>query len=336
VEENTPKPKPSESAIRFTCDFCGKQIRVPFIHAGKKGKCPQCKKVIIIPCPAPSSPQENNPVNQWLDSDPLLQLSPQRETTPADQPKDQQYEMLRQSAGFSSPQPPPQRKLPWLVDIFLYPANLHGMIFLAIAVLVPLIIQLISLVLCIFGLLFSILYVVIVMYIYWFLAQCIRDSAAGGLRAPETMAETPGVWELLWQVFQLIACLVLCAGPTFAYYTYTHKTDSLFWCLAGFGAFVYPMTLLSVIMFDSTSGLNPLVIIPSIFSAFFQYCGLVMLISAITLLYVQTAKLVPDGFFLRLLVSPLIHAVELYLAMIAMHLLGRFYFKYQEKLNWDV
>jgi hypothetical protein len=276
------------------------------------------------------------PINPGPDLDLVLQPSIPRDSTAADQPKDQQYEILRQSAGFDSPKPPPHRKLPWLVDIFLYPANAQGLIFLAIAVLVPLLIRLISIVLCIFGFLLSIFNLVIAMYVYWFLAQCVRDSASGGLRAPETVAETPGVWELLWQVLELFACLVLCAAPALAYYTYTHKIDTPFWWLTGFGAFIYPMSLLSVIMFDSVNGLNPLVIIPSIFSAFFQYCGLVVLIGAIVFLYIQTIKLFPDDFFLRMVLSPLIQAVELYLAMMAMHLLGRFYFKYQEKLNWDV
>jgi hypothetical protein len=96
------------------------------------------------------------------------------------------------------------------------------------------------------------------------------------------------------------------------------------------------MSLLSAIMFDSINGLNPLIIIPSIFSAFFQYCGLVVLISAIVFLYVQTTRLLPHSFFLRMVLSPVVRVVELYLAMIAAHLLGRFYFKYQQKLNWDV
>ncbi len=336
MEENPPNPKPSEPAIRFKCDFCGKQIRVPSVRAGKKGKCPQCKNIVLVPCSAPSSLQENTPINPRPDLDLVLQPSSPHDHIAADQSKDQQYEMLRESAGFDSPQPPPQRKYPALVDVFFYPANTQGLIFLAIAVLVPLLIRLVSIALCIFGFLLSIFNLVIAMYVYWFLAQCVRDSASGGLRAPETVAETPGIWELLWQVFELFACLVLCAAPALAYYTYTHKIDTPFWWLAGFGAFIYPMALLSVIMFDSVNGLNPLIIIPSIFSAFFQYCSLVVLISAIVFLYVQTIKLIPDDFFLRMVLSPLIQAVELYLAMMAMHLLGRFYFKYQEKLNWDV
>jgi phage FluMu protein Com len=341
MEQNPPNQKPSESVIRFDCTFCGQKIRVPCIYAGKKAKCPKCKNVVIIPQSTPPHPsQEDKPIRLKSDSDFLAQ-TPRQSHPPKDDTTlndEQQFQMLRDAAGLPplEPPPPPKRKFPALIDIFLYPANAQGVIFLAIAVLVPILIRLIALFLCIFGLLFSLLNVVIGMYIYWFLAQCVRDSAAGNLRAPETMAQTPGIWELLWQIFELIACFALCAAPAAVYFGYTRRIDLPFWLVVGCGAFIYPMTLLAVIMFDSINGLNPLIIILSIFSTFFQYCGLVVLISAIIFLYVQTVRTIPPNLLLRMVLSPLIQAVELYLAMVAAHLLGRFYFRYQEKLNWEV
>lgn len=252
-------------------------------------------------------------------------------------PPDKALENLRRlKSGEVEHEPPPKRKLPWLIDIFLYPANFQGMIFLAIAVLVPLALQVASSFLCMFGLLFSLLNALIAMYIYWFLAQCVRDSAAGGLRAPETMAETPDIWELIWHVSELFTCLVVYVAPAGAYFWYMRRFDTTFWLLAGGSAFLYPMALLAVIMFDSIEGLNPLIIIPSIFSTFFQYCGLIILIAAIIFLYVLTVKFLPLNPYARMVLSPLVQAAELYLTMVAAHLLGRFYFKYQEKLNWEV
>jgi len=289
--------------------------------------------------PTKSDTRKTEPPSPFTDL--LLQQKPRLKHIAAPQPdptQDQQFQTLRESAGLSplEPTPPPQRKFPWFIDIFLYPANAPGMIFLAIAVLIPLLMQLISLFLCIFGLIFSIFNAIIGTYIYWFLAQCVRDSASGNLRAPETMAETPGIWELLWQLLELIACLVLCITPAVVYFGYMRRNDLPFWLIVGCGAFIYPMTLLAVIMFDSINGLNPFIIIPSIFSTFFQYCGLVILIGAIIFLYFQTIKLLPPNLLLRLVISPLVQAAELYLAMVAAHLLGRFYFRYQEKLNWEV
>ncbi len=332
--------------IRFCCENCGRKFSVPEIHAGKKTKCPKCKKLLLIPVLQETSDSTNqtssfNSKTKSKDSilDPNLFDIPQEGKTAAAKGSvsDKALDDLRKlQADKVESEPAPERKLPWLIDIFLYPANLQGMIFLAIAVLVPLVLQVVALFLCIFGLLFFLLHALIAMYIYWFLAQCVRDSAAGGLRAPETMAETPGIGELIWQVLELFACFVLYAASAGVYFWYTRRFDTVFWLLAGGSAFLYPMALLAVIMFDSTSGLNPLVIIPSVFSTFFQYCGLVVLIAAIVFLYVLTIKFLPSNPYTRMAISPFVQAVELYLAMVAAHILGRFYFKYQEKLNWEV
>ncbi len=323
-----------DNPISFNCGFCGRQIIVTAIHAGKKGKCPRCNKIIIVPLPAPMSPT-SKPVQQ-PDLELLLQPIPLQQKSPADQPKDQQYELLRQTAGIETEAPPPKRSLPWLLDIFLYPANFQGMIFMIIAVIIPLILQLISIVLCFLGFIFSLYELIIAVYVYWFLAHCVRDSAAGGLRAPETITENPDLWEMAWQIFELFTCLAVCVLPAMIYYLCTEKKDTIFWSLTGFGAFLYPMLLLAVVMFDSINALNPLIIIPSIFIRFFQYCGLVIILSALIFLYLHLYMLLPKTFFLRMFMSPLIQMMELYLLMIAMHLIGRFYFKYQHKLNWDV
>jgi hypothetical protein len=35
--------------IKFQCKNCGQKIRVPLTDAGEKGKCPKCKKIVIVP-----------------------------------------------------------------------------------------------------------------------------------------------------------------------------------------------------------------------------------------------------------------------------------------------
>lgn len=44
-----PEP-PVEQFIRFKCD-CGRQFKVPAVHAGKTGRCPNCSKNLRIPSP---------------------------------------------------------------------------------------------------------------------------------------------------------------------------------------------------------------------------------------------------------------------------------------------
>jgi hypothetical protein len=322
--------KQPNGQICFNCRFCGKQIRVPSVHAGKQGKCPQCKNIILVP-------QEKAPPAPVPDLELQLQPNLPRSSTIADQ----QYEMLRQSAGLASLSPPPlKRKYPWLIDIFLYPVNCHGMIFLAIVVLIPLMFQLVVeflaervMILAIFVAMINfIVVIVLLMFVFWFLAECIRDSAAGNLRAPNTASDAPGLAEMGLRLIRMFFCFVVYLLPAALYYKYTHSDDLTFRIIAGCGIFLYPMALLGVLMFDSIHGLSPLITIPSLFSAFFQYCGLIILVCTILFLFVKAR-----GFFAS---NPLlwlsVRAIEIYMLMIVAHLLGRFYFKYQEKLNWDV
>jgi hypothetical protein len=185
--------------------------------------------------------------------------------------------------------------------------------------------------------------IVFTMYIYWYFCECIRDSAMGNIRAPETVAETPGVGDLFSQTYKTFGCLAVFLLPCIIYYLFTYQTNSIFWVLLGLGIFTFPMGLLAVIMFDSFSGLNPILIIGSIFSAFIPYCGLVLFLGAIVLLVrliIPALALITamDGFlgFVGLLLLYGAGVVNFYLLMIIGHLLGRFYFRYEKKLKWEV
>ena len=322
-----------DSVISFSCNFCGQKIHVGKTSAGKKGKCPKCGKTVLVPdVAAVPSPD--------IDSE-LIRIKQDSGGTPQDKPAGagmDQLQLLRESMGWGSvgPETPPRRKLPWLIDLFFYPANIPGVIFLVIVILIPLILDILMFLLGIFAGLIAIpsliLYVLVWLYSYWYLVQCIRDSGLGGIRAPNTIAETPGLAELLQSFVRILACLALCAAPAFFYRRWTGRTDNIYWILIGFGAFYYPMALLAVGMFDSFAGLNPLIVIPSIFGTFFQYSALTILFAGVGLLF-RKAKV---GLLEGVLLYHLWRFLMLYLLMVAAHLLGRFYFRYQEKLNWDV
>jgi hypothetical protein len=47
--------------ITFNCT-CGKTLRVPDEHAGRRAKCPACNAVLPIPVPAPPPAPEPEPV----------------------------------------------------------------------------------------------------------------------------------------------------------------------------------------------------------------------------------------------------------------------------------
>jgi len=136
--------------------------------------------------------------------------------------------------------------------------------------------------------------------------------------------------EMFSQMLNIVVCLIVFIGPPFFYFLYTHKTDTIFWALAGYAVFFFPMGLLAVIVFDSFSALNPIVLIGSIFSTFFQYCGLVLLFIIVGFLAGRLLEI--QSLVLRFFFS----CLRIYLTFVVAHLLGRFYWRYQEKLNWEV
>lgn len=177
------------------------------------------------------------------------------------------------------------------------------------------------------------------LYICWYITECVRDSAKGGQRAPEAFAMS-GLGEMWSQSLHIIGCYLIFLGPALFYSVFSNETDIVFWLLLIYGAFFFPMGLLACIMFDSVGGLNPLLLIGSIFSTFFQYCGLVLLISGIVLGFraIQTTRTsdIQQETITTIVIGAISSLILFYIAFVVAHLIGRFFWRNQEKLNWEV
>ena len=340
--------------IKFRCKNCGKKINAPEKHAGKKGKCPKCKAILVVPQPDNQIPDENKTGSKTLTlipptSDVYTKQETQKTSVDWDETLEktvEQAEDFRDELEEDHAETTGKRKLPWPLDIFLYPISTPGLTILAIIIGIPLIfrivVKLLSILmirfppllvfLALFACIGFIIRIVMGLYLYWYFCECIRDSAAGGLRAPETMGGAPGLGDMFWQMIRVVVCYVFFFAPALIYFINTRETDIIFWSLLTYGVFFFPMGLLAVIMFDSFAGLNPFLLIASIFSTFFQYCGLIILFGFLGFLFIKTSSILPRslilGFFLGI--------VFIYMLIVAAHLLGRFYFRYQEKLYWEV
>ena len=111
--------------IKFQCINCGQKIRVLEVHAGKKGKCPKCKTVVVVP-------EINDDVSLGpQDSDGYNLQSVQQPV--AGWPNVSNESVLKPE----SKERPPERKLPWVIDIFLYPMSMSGLINLGIFWILP-------------------------------------------------------------------------------------------------------------------------------------------------------------------------------------------------------
>jgi hypothetical protein len=239
-----------------------------------------------------------------------------------------------------------ERRFPWLIDVFLYPANGSGLVILGIIIVLrwfsiiiirnlgfatralsPMVVIVFPL-LCISHIIKWVLYV----FFYWYLCECIRDSAEGGIRAPETTHKTPGFWELLL-LMRSVVCIVIFAGPVLAYCFSTGRTDTIFWLWFVFGALLLPMSFLGFVMFDSiTSALNPVLLASSIRSVFLPYCAMILVFVVAGFFIVNIMQDMDFTAFHKFI----IHCAVMYLLMVTAHILGWFYNRYRAQLNWDV
>lgn len=337
------------SRIKFHCKNCGHKISVQDKYAGRRGRCPKCKSIIVVPKvrrtdrPASRSNSANLATASNAAPYDLTLLDVPPKDAPSAQPvtghgvADVASEDVREpEARADQTAPVGRRRLRWPIDIFCYPTSTAGLTILAIVVIIPSLIDIAAGLIGLFGFFILIpgffIKIVVGLYMYWYLCECIRDSAQGNIRAPDVLVNAPSLGDMFWQTLKVIGCFLLFVGPPGYYFLYIKRTDAVFWSLAAYAVFFFPMGLLAVVMFDSLSGLNPVVIIGSILSTFFQYCGLVILFCAFGFLLTKIGDLTGQSRILGYISQTL----GIYWLMVAAHLLGRFYWYYQERLYWEV
>lgn len=251
------------------------------------------------------------------------------------------------------PDPLPERTLPWFVDIFLYPFSLSGIIHIVIFIVTPLLIGFVVLgFLELFGGFMSlIVYLLFIGYFFYYIGYCVFDSSRGGLRAPDvTLYDSPDKSEFGSQVFLVIGTVAVCFFPAVIYYITTGRTDLVFWLLSAVCIFFLPMAILTAVLFDSVDALNPVTIITSIYRTFTPYCWIVLTFSVFAGLIVPIILGLPQP---QTLISGLGYVSSImyyllgttficykiafvYLAIVSSHLLGRFYLRYKNKLDWKI
>ena len=99
------------------------------------------------------------------------------------------------------------------------------------------------------------------------------------------------------------------------------------------GGFFFPMVLLAVVWHDSFYALNPILIGRSILRTLLPYCGMVLLFCAGALLF---AGIGLRPYVMRRAPTPvfLLRLVQLYMIFVAVGVLGRFYQRHQDRLDW--
>ncbi|MCP4611649.1 MAG: hypothetical protein GY845_23315 [Planctomycetes bacterium] len=329
-----------EPFVRFNCENCGYKSTVSESYAGKNIRCPNCYYIIFISKTESTGTTQTGPGYSAYDSS-LLNIQEQNILKHRQMVE---YIASEQAAEFEEEEEPPpetdpasRRKAPWLIDIFLYPLTKSGLKHLALFILVPPLFNLLA------GFIPSVfVYLVLIagcivnflifLYMYWYLVECVRESAYGWVRAPLGFGGLPTLRDMFEQVVNIIGCLAVFFVPFVLYMLIAQKTDVIFWLLLIWAVSLYPMTLLSVLMHDSERGLNFRKFTKSISNTFFPYCGLVLLfvltVVLISRIPLEITESMPGNCIFRFVI--------IYAALIGAHLLGRFYWCYQNKLNWDL
>lgn len=329
--------------MRFTCPHCAVKLTAREDRAGQNVTCPRCKGRMTIPQPAelePAAPPLPNDI-QLIDpprslDGALLQLKEEPKPTGGAVDDQQRLEELRSSIlPESSPEYTGERKLPWPIDIPLYPFSKAGLTTLGIVIGIPFLIDLCAGLLGSFRfflLPFILVDLLIEAYFLWYVTQCVQDSASGGVRAPETISQVPGVSEILVQLGRTLASIVVALLPLMIYRSHTHTRDATFWSLLAWAAAIFPMAMLSVTMHDSIGGLNPLILIPSVLRTLLSYLVLVLVLGAAVFLMTNVWFAVAEDPGLRFGFS----IAVCYPILVGAHLLGRFYWRCKDRLDWNV
>ena len=323
--------------IRFECPHCGRKLKVPQTRAGRKGRCPACKGEVTVPqSPAPESAAAQD--IQLIPADAakarseasLDQPLPEYTAEDREEARREERRLLTRLGIEPLPEYTGERKLPWPIDILLYPANMAGLTSLAVIVGIPLLLGLLSFVLVVIpfaGLLFLVVQVLVGLYAAWYFAECVYESARGGTRAPQAL-DSGGTGEMWSRVSYILAVWIIFVLPMVVYFLATGgRKDTILWALVAWAVIFFPMGLLAMVIHDSISALNPFFLLGSILRVFFPYVGFVTLLCAFAVGLAWLTRILP----------PIISfAAAQYGMLILAHILGRFYWRNRERLDWGI
>jgi hypothetical protein len=239
----------------------------------------------------------------------------------------------------TEPEQTGERRHPWPIDILLYPASIAGLTSMAIIIGVPFLLQLIIAILPLAGMALGLplLLVSIAMTIYigWYLAECVYDSAKGGTRARETFMAGVGFGDMWSRVWSLVCVYFIYVAPVLIYTLLLQRTDWVTWILVAWAVLFFPIGHLAMVILDSPSALNPFLLLSAICRVFFQYLGLLLLLTLLTGLTVLLSHVLTrhGPGLVRSLIDRII---SVYMAMVLAHVLGRFYWRHSERLDWGL
>ncbi len=331
--------------IEFRCPNCSQRLVVREDRAGRISRCPRCKAKITIPqasAPEPIVETQGDELTLVAPAKPLdkamLDLPDEQELRDRVAQRKQEEERLLMSLGIKRKPPHTgERRFPWPIDILLYPISASGLIVMAVLIGAPLVLALIQSFLPLLGrigFVFFLASVLLGLYAAWYLAECIYDSALGGTRAPEFVGI--GLGDMWSRVVYLLAVYIVYLLPSVLYAMFVPRGDAIFWGLAAYSLVFFPIGLLAMVVNDSISALNPVFLLVSIFGTFFQYVGLLLVLVTLGALYWFASQIGLDDGSRPFWLEAVGLVASMYVTFVLAHMLGRFYWRNADRLDWGL
>lgn len=234
------------------------------------------------------------------------------------------------------------RFFPELPKAFAYPFSTEGMVLLCVGTIFYLFLEFVGYVSRMGGL-FGLAGVIIITvfgfgYFFAYMKRIITSTGEGSDEMPDWPDFTDWSDDILIPFFQMISTAVFSFLPAIVIMVATIQGyEALGLALIPailFGCVYYPMGLLSVAMHDTVAGLNPVLVIVSIFRVFKEYVVTCLVLGAVFAVRVATAVLLP--MIMPIPVVPYVIAgfAGLYLLVVLMRIIGLLYLAKKDELGW--
>lgn len=184
-------------------------------------------------------------------------------------------------------------------------------------------------------------------YFFAFLKDVLGASARGEDNLPG-WPELTGPQDFAGQFLQLLALVGFCFGPMLVAHLWIAPiavTGALAgansiplllgipWLLGLLGAFYFPMAFVGVALADSIAGLNPVVILPSIFRIFVHYC-LAWVLAVVMVVLVGAGGRLVQWLPIPFVTTFCLEFLTLYWLVVTARILGVMYYVHRRDLDW--
>lgn len=214
-----------------------------------------------------------------------------------------------------------------LADALLYPFRGAGLLIMILGTVLAIVLQIVSLAPFVGIIALLIFYGYFTAYYY----QILQQSASGSDLEPD-WPDVSDYWDdAIRPVIQVLGVLLVSNSLWFLAVWQLGEESPVTWLAEMLGMFYFPMAILGVVTLGHIGGANPLLVIPSIFKTLPRYAVVAAIAIALPLLLDAITQLATSNPYLSWGLSTFL---TLYLITAHARLLGLFYQRNEEKLDW--